>query len=108
MATITDTELNNLITALQTLNDDFAAINADVFETLGGSAEEDVEVSSVSMQTSETQELNVAAEIDEISDSLVWLTDAVNALFSISNISLGTLSSPDVTTIKSPPSSSEK
>lgn len=100
---INDTHLSNLKTFLILLNTSFAQNNQAVYDALGGTDLSEIEVSEISMQTTETAELQIAAVIDEISENLVWLTNTANSLFSIDLITLGSAEPEEEGTVKAPP-----
>lgn len=87
MATIYDADLENLRDSLQSLNDDFDAINSEVFNALGGT-DSSVAVSSIEMQANRDLQAAVANCLHLISENLAWLTDVCNALFSVNFIVL--------------------
>lgn len=103
MATvINDTHLNNLINYLNVINTSFAQTNQIIYAMIGGTGGE-VEVSEISMQTTETKELQIAALIEDISENLVWLTNTANSLFSIDLITLGSAEPEEEGTVGAPP-----
>lgn len=104
MATIiNDTHLSDLKSFLELLNTSFAQNNQKVYEMIGGTDLTEVEVSNVSMQTSEGAETQIAAVIAHISENLVWLTNTANALFSIGSINLGSVEPEEEDTVPEPP-----
>lgn len=100
---INNTHLSDLKSFLELLNTSFAQTNQSVYEMIGGTDLSEVEVSEISMQTTETAELQIAGVITDISENLVWLTNTANSLFAIDLITLGSAEPEEEDTIVAPP-----
>ena len=107
MPTITETDLINLKNALEDMNTTFAQIAEGVYAGMGGVRPADVDPGDVEIDASSSDEEAVADALLAISENLVWITDAVNAVFSIQNIALESAAQTEVTTIKAPPQDPE-
>jgi hypothetical protein len=103
MVTINSNHLNDLKSYLETINTSFAQTNQIIYAMIGGTGQNEVEVSEVSMETTETAELQIAALIEDISENLVWLTNTANSLFSIDLITLGSAEPEEEGTVGAPP-----